>query len=131
MLFRDDINISIDKYAYMLYKALPHPGVYEIVVDGVAQTQEWACGPPIHGRAKAGPYRNIRPAEADARTLRCPPCKVGPLQRFHTPRALAVPKLIPNVAVTYLGATLSEQASQAGLAHQCCECCSCCRGMRR
>jgi len=61
-------------------------GVYEIVVDGVDQVQEWACGPPPpHGRAKAGPYSNIRPAEAGAGRYALLLAKSGFLQRFHTP----------------------------------------------
>jgi len=30
-----------------------------------------------HGRAKAGPYTNIRPAEAGAGRYRCPACQAG------------------------------------------------------
>jgi len=85
-------------------------GVCEVVVDGMDQVQEWACGPTLpHGRDKSGPYRIIRPAEAGGGRYRCPPCLAGfptmdsytlclPLRR-HVKYILAMKKSLREIAL--------------------------------
>jgi len=58
--------------------------VYEKLVDGIEH------GGESHGRAEAGPYRSIRPAEAGAGRYRCPAWQVGsPTTHSYTQKASA------------------------------------------